>query len=127
MMLSQEREDRLVQCRWLLCVVADGLPSQEREDRLIECRWLLCVVAEGLLSQQREDRLVQCRWFLCFVSDGLLSQEREDVVERVAYLEKKVTQQEDEIVCLKSALADVIRRLGVVESGECGDVIVIVD
>ena len=88
---------------------------------------MLCVVAEGLLSQQREDRLVQCRWLLCVVSDGLLSQEREDVVERVAYLEKKVTQQEDEIVCLKSALADVIRRLGVVESGECGDVIVIVD
>ncbi|XP_070181364.1 echinoderm microtubule-associated protein-like 2 isoform X3 [Littorina saxatilis] len=50
------------------------------------------------------------------ILDGLLSQEREDVVERVAYLEKKVTQQEDEIVCLKSALADVIRRLAAVES-----------
>ncbi|XP_076442286.1 echinoderm microtubule-associated protein-like 2 isoform X4 [Babylonia areolata] len=49
-------------------------------------------------------------------SDGLLSQERDDVVARVSYLETKVSVQEDEIVCLKSALADVIRRLGAVES-----------
>ncbi|KAI8788322.1 echinoderm microtubule-associated protein-like 2 isoform X1 [Biomphalaria glabrata] len=47
--------------------------------------------------------------------DGLLNHDKEDLVERVSYLEKKVQQQEDEIVCLKSALADVIRRLGSVE------------
>nr|KAG5712410.1 hypothetical protein BaRGS_023989 [Batillaria attramentaria] len=56
-------------------------------------------------------------------SDGLLSQEREDLVERVAYLEKKVTQQEDEIVCLKSALADVIRRLAAVENASQNSVL----
>ena len=56
-------------------------------------------------------------WCCVVVADGLLSQEREDLVERVAYLEKKVTLQEDEIVCLKSALADVIRRLAAVEAG----------
>ncbi|XP_071079314.1 echinoderm microtubule-associated protein-like 2 isoform X12 [Haliotis cracherodii] len=50
------------------------------------------------------------------VLDGLLSQEQEDLVDRVAYLEKKVTQQGDEIVCLKSALADVIRRITQLES-----------
>lgn len=48
--------------------------------------------------------------------DGLLSHDAGDVVERVAYLEKKVNQQEDELVCLKAAMADVIRRLGTVES-----------
>ncbi|KAL5009043.1 hypothetical protein ScPMuIL_014624 [Solemya velum] len=48
--------------------------------------------------------------------DGLLSQDREELSERVSYLEKKVRQQEDEVICLKSALADVIRRLGQVEA-----------
>lgn len=47
--------------------------------------------------------------------DGLLSHDKEDVVERVAYLEKKLQAQEDEIACLKSAMADVIRRLAAVE------------
>ena len=51
-------------------------------------------------------------------SDGLLSHDAGDVVERVAYLEKKVNQQEDELVCLKAAMADVIRRLATVESSE---------
>jgi hypothetical protein len=63
---------------------------------------VVCLVVSPLLS----------------VSDGLLSQEKEDLVERVAYLEKKTTQQEDEIVCLKSAMADVIRRLAQLESSE---------
>ena len=39
--------------------------------------------------------------------------------ERVAHLEKRVREQEDEIVCLKGALADVLRRLGQVESVRC--------
>ncbi|XP_062595219.1 echinoderm microtubule-associated protein-like 2 isoform X4 [Saccostrea cucullata] len=52
------------------------------------------------------------------VLDGLLSQEHMDTCERVLCLEKKVQQQEDEIICLKSALADVIRRLGHVEASK---------
>ncbi|KAJ8308865.1 hypothetical protein KUTeg_013739 [Tegillarca granosa] len=40
--------------------------------------------------------------------DGLLSNDHEELSERVSYLEKKVRQQEDEIICLKSALADAI-------------------
>ena len=34
----------------------------------------------------------------------------------MAHLEKRVREQEDEIVCLKGALADVLRRVGQVES-----------
>eukprot|EP00105_Crassostrea_gigas_P010550 XP_011425878.1 PREDICTED: echinoderm microtubule-associated protein-like 2 isoform X6 [Crassostrea gigas] len=48
--------------------------------------------------------------------DGLLSQDHGELCQRVLCLEKKVQQQEDEIICLKSALADVIRRLGQVEA-----------
>ncbi|OWF36267.1 echinoderm microtubule-associated protein-like 2 isoform X2 [Mizuhopecten yessoensis] len=55
--------------------------------------------------------------FALDVADGLLSQDHEELCERVSYLEKKVQQQEDEIICLKSALADVIRRLGQAEAG----------
>ncbi|XP_050404187.1 echinoderm microtubule-associated protein-like 2 isoform X5 [Patella vulgata] len=51
-------------------------------------------------------------------TDGLLSQEQEELVDRVAYLEKKVRKQEDEIICLKTALSDVIRRLGVLEASQ---------
>lgn len=43
--------------------------------------------------------------------DGLLDQDQETLGERFAILEKRVQQQGDEIVCLKSALADVIRKL----------------
>ncbi|BFZ12124.1 hypothetical protein BsWGS_15165 [Bradybaena similaris] len=50
------------------------------------------------------------------VLDGLLSHDKEDLVERVAYLENKVQQQQDEIVCLKSAVADIIRRVSAVEA-----------
>ncbi|CAL1527600.1 unnamed protein product [Lymnaea stagnalis] len=50
------------------------------------------------------------------VLDGLLSHDKEDLVDRVTYLEKKAQQQEDEIICLKSAIADVIRRLASVET-----------
>lgn len=49
-------------------------------------------------------------------SDGLLSQDQQELCERVAHLEKRVREQEDEIVCLKGALADVLRRIGQVES-----------
>ncbi|BFZ07628.1 hypothetical protein BsWGS_10667 [Bradybaena similaris] len=50
------------------------------------------------------------------VMDGLLHQDKEDIMNRVVYLEKRVHQQEDEIICLKSAMADVIRRLNSVET-----------
>jgi len=49
--------------------------------------------------------------------DAILSHESESVQDRVLSLEKKVQQQDDEIVCLKSALADALRRLAAVESG----------
>ncbi|XP_053393881.1 echinoderm microtubule-associated protein-like 2 isoform X3 [Mercenaria mercenaria] len=48
--------------------------------------------------------------------DGLLSQDQQELSERVAHLEKRVREQENEIVCLKGALADVLRRLGQVET-----------
>ncbi|XP_070578135.1 77 kDa echinoderm microtubule-associated protein-like isoform X3 [Ptychodera flava] len=38
-----------------------------------------------------------------------------DTADRVAALEKKVSQQADDIVCLKTALADVVRRLATLE------------
>ncbi|KAL4238714.1 Echinoderm microtubule-associated protein-like 1 [Mactra antiquata] len=50
--------------------------------------------------------------------DGLLSQDQEELSERVSHLEKRVREQEDEIVCLKGALADVTRRLGQVETAK---------
>ncbi|KAL3872559.1 hypothetical protein ACJMK2_035781 [Sinanodonta woodiana] len=44
------------------------------------------------------------------VLDGLLSEDNRELSARVAALETKVQKQEDEIVCIKSALADVLRR-----------------
>lgn len=52
----------------------------------------------------------------CLLVDGLLRQDQVEVCERVTYLEKKVRVQEDEIVCLKSAVADILRRLNQVEA-----------
>jgi len=49
--------------------------------------------------------------------DAILSHESESVQDRVLSLEKKVQQQDDEIVCLKSALADALRRLAALEAG----------
>jgi hypothetical protein len=63
--------------------------------------------------------LMSCVIAVCsLIADGLISHENEEVRERVASLEKKVATQEDEIVCLKSALSDCIRRLAVVESSK---------
>jgi len=50
-------------------------------------------------------------------SDAVLSHESENAEERILSLEKKLQQQDDEIVCLKSALADALRRLTTLESG----------
>ena len=52
-------------------------------------------------------------------SDAILSHESEAANERILSLEKKVQQQDDEIVCLKSALADALRRVAALESGLC--------
>lgn len=41
----------------------------------------------------------------------MIETENESLSERLAYLEKKVLAQNDEIVCLRSTLADVLRRL----------------
>ncbi|XP_077868401.1 77 kDa echinoderm microtubule-associated protein-like [Saccoglossus kowalevskii] len=49
---------------------------------------------------------------------GLSSQEDMidgDMAERLSLLEKRVSQQDDEIVCLKTALADVVRRMSAFE------------
>ena len=54
---------------------------------------------------------------VCRAVDEILSHETETVQERILSLEKKVQQQDDEIVCLKSALADALRRLTALESG----------
>lgn len=46
----------------------------------------------------------------------MMETENESLRERVAYLEKKVLEQGDEIVCLRSTLADVLRRLNQFDS-----------
>lgn len=54
------------------------------------------------------------KFCVCFIR--CCEQDHAEVCERVSYLEKKVRQQEDEIVCLKSAVADILRRLNQVEA-----------
>lgn len=46
----------------------------------------------------------------------MLENEEKNAADRIASLEKRVQQQNDELVCLKSALADVIRRIHQVET-----------
>ena len=58
---------------------------------------------------------------LVFPPDGILNHENEEIRDRVAVLERKVQQQEDEIICLKSALSDCIRKLSAFESGRGRD------
>lgn len=48
-------------------------------------------------------------------SDDMIETENESLRERVCDLEKKVLEQGDEIVCLRSTLADVLRRLNQLE------------
>jgi len=59
------------------------------------------------------------------MTDDMMETENESLRERVAYLEKKVLEQGDEIVCLRSTLADVLRRLNQFDSrgGGGGDYI----
>lgn len=51
----------------------------------------------------------------------MMETENESLQERVADLEKKVLEQGDEIVCLRSTLADVLRRLNQLDSRSSGD------
>lgn len=46
----------------------------------------------------------------------MLSQENLTLRDRVAELERKVQEQEDELILLRSSMADVLRRLSVLES-----------
>lgn len=48
-------------------------------------------------------------------ADDMIETENESIRERVSDLEKKVLEQGDEIVCLRSTLADVLRRLNQLE------------
>uniref|UniRef100_A0A8C1WMX2 EMAP like 1 n=1 Tax=Cyprinus carpio TaxID=7962 RepID=A0A8C1WMX2_CYPCA len=53
--------------------------------------------------------------FLCVVDDSASAASSMEVTDRIASLEQRVQMQEDEIQLLKSALADVVRRLNVSE------------
>eukprot|EP00108_Taenia_solium_P000730 TsM_000702100 transcript=TsM_000702100 gene=TsM_000702100 len=48
--------------------------------------------------------------------DGLVTAEKDELLERVAYLEKQTTDLAEELICLKSALADCLRRVQHLES-----------
>lgn len=50
------------------------------------------------------------------VADDMIETENESLRERVSDLEKKALDQGDEIVCLRSTLADVLRRLTLLEN-----------
>uniref|UniRef100_A0A1I8HE55 HELP domain-containing protein n=2 Tax=Macrostomum lignano TaxID=282301 RepID=A0A1I8HE55_9PLAT len=53
-------------------------------------------------------------------TDGLLSQENSELRDRVGDLEQRVQSQADELVCLRSALSDCLRRLASVETSKGG-------
>ncbi len=53
--------------------------------------------------------------FLCVIDDSVSVGSSMEVTDRIASLEQRVQMQEDEIQLLKSALADVVRRLNISE------------
>ena len=57
---------------------------------------------------------------LCYfiVPDDMVENENETLRDRVADLEKKVHDQNDEITCLRATLADALRRINQLESGK---------
>ena len=77
----------------------------------VRCVCVCVCVLDEILSHDSETVSEVC------VLDEILSHESETVQERILSLEKKLQQQDDEIVCLKSALADALRRLATLESG----------
>lgn len=48
-------------------------------------------------------------------SEDMLNNENDTLRERVSYLEKKTHDQQDDIACLRSTLADVLRRVANLE------------
>uniref|UniRef100_A0A8C2D7N8 EMAP like 1 n=1 Tax=Cyprinus carpio TaxID=7962 RepID=A0A8C2D7N8_CYPCA len=64
----------------------------------------------GLLSG-----MCDVRGFLCVIDDSASAASSMEVTDRIASLEQRVQMQEDEIQLLKSALADVVRRLNISE------------
>ncbi len=49
-------------------------------------------------------------------ADEMVELENETLRDRVAHLEKKVLEQNDEIICLRATLADAIRRISALET-----------
>ncbi|VDK87452.1 unnamed protein product [Dibothriocephalus latus] len=47
---------------------------------------------------------------------GLLLDDAQSLRDRITYLEKKVAEQAEDLACMKSAIADCIRRMGQLES-----------
>lgn len=70
----------------------------------------------GNVTSGRQDELASSTGM-----DDMMETENESLQERVADLEKKVLEQGDEIVCLRSTLADVLRRLNQFDSRGSGD------
>lgn len=54
-------------------------------------------------------------FFVCVIDDSASAASSMEVTDRIASLEQRVQMQEDEIQLLKSALADVVRRLNISE------------
>lgn len=54
-------------------------------------------------------------FFVCVIDDSASAASSMEVTDRIASLEQRVQMQEDEIQLLKSALADVVRRLNTSE------------
>lgn len=52
---------------------------------------------------------------MCVIDDSASAASSMEVTDRIASLEQRVQMQEDEIQLLKSALADVVRRLNISE------------
>ena len=52
------------------------------------------------------------------LADDMVENENETLRDRVADLEKKVHDQNDEITCLRATLADALRRINQLESGK---------
>lgn len=61
--------------------------------------------------------LINILYFSSLSTDEMLESEKSSLAGRVHDLERRVLTQQDEIVCLRSTLADVLRRLNLIEGG----------
>ena len=100
---------------WVYFVKSDACTSE------IQIRyWVTDVKVFNMILSHDSETVCEVCVCVCVcvcVLDEILSHESETVQERILSLEKKLQQQDDEIVCLKSALADALRRLATLESG----------